>query len=92
METTLVAIPQRAIFVRLDGGFFVQKASTTKEEAIQYECPKCHAEAGDKCVEDDGITWRKSLHIERHGHAIENGARVRYIGGSRVFYADEQAA
>jgi hypothetical protein len=68
--------------------YVVRNVSTSKEEALNYECPKCRTAPGDRCTEEDGVTWRKSLHQERHAAACEGGARVRFIGGVRVHYAD----
>jgi predicted ribosome-associated RNA-binding protein Tma20 len=75
--------------IPLPADAWVRKATTTKEEALRYQCPRCHAGPQDRCTMPDGVQWRKSFHIERHVVAIDNGARIRYINGARVFYEDE---
>lgn len=78
------------MLIALPAGAFVRHAVTDKESALKVGCPVCMVEAGSRCVEADGVTWRKALHLERHTLAISTGARVRFIGGARVLYADER--
>lgn len=81
----------RATRVFLPEGAYVRHAVTSREEALPTPCPRCNVAPGERCVEEDGVTWRKALHVERHTAAIEAGARIRFIGGARVHYLDEQA-
>jgi len=67
----------------------VRHGVTDKESARKVRCPTCGADPGNPCVESNGTTVRKALHVDRHTRAIAEGARVRFIGGARVFYDDE---
>lgn len=77
------------MLIEIPAGAFVKKAVTDRESAVKVACPTCGVEAGIPCVDSDGIAVRKALHVDRHTLAISEGARARYIGGARVFYADE---
>lgn len=68
----------------------MREAVTSKQEALRVNCPTCHVPPTGRCVESDGVTWRRSFHVARHTLAIANGARIRYIGGMRVFYDDDE--
>jgi len=81
-----------AAYILLPEGAYVRHASTSKEEAMVVGCPECKVAPGERCVESDGVSWRKSLHQARHDQAIRFGARVRFIGGARVFYPDDDLA
>lgn len=79
----------RTIWLELPGGAYVRHATTTKPEALKAACPKCNAAPGERCTEEDGVTWRPKMHVDRHTAAIAAGARVRFIGGIRVYYHDD---
>lgn len=97
-ECTIIVVMTNApsepgIPVVIDGkaGFLMGQKCTSKDEALTSACPQCNAAPGERCVEADGVTWRKSCHGSRHDAAIAAGARIRFINGSRVRYVDELA-
>lgn len=85
------AIEAPVLRIMIPEGAWVHHAVTSREEALKVECPTCRVVPGSPCVEPDSRAARKALHVARHSLAIGRGARIRFIGGVRVFHADEEA-
>lgn len=68
----------------------MRHAVTNREEALKVECPKCRQMPGSPCIDLETRSARKALHVARHSLAIGRGARIRFIGGCRVYHPDEQ--